>query len=273
MKILVIGDVVGRLGRQILTEMLPDIKKENDIDWVVANGENLAGGRGLNKKTVKEIQQAGVDIITSGNHVWFIDEGVELLKKKDSQILRPANYPPDTLGKGWGFFTNALGQKLIVINLIGRVFMKEDFDCPFRQADEILDDIKQDKTIKDFDGIVVDFHAEATSEKRALAEYLDGRVTAVVGTHTHVQTNDEKILQNGTAFMTDLGMTGSTNSVLGVGQEVIIKQFLTQLPQKFVWKTLGDKILCGCVLETKKGSVKALSISKISKYSDNQVYV
>jgi len=269
MKILCIGDIVGRLGRQMIKESLSDIKKAEKIDWVIANGENLAGGRGLNKKTVKEMTDAGVDVITSGNHIWFNDEGVQLLENKKSQVLRPANYPPDAPGRGWDVFTNALGQRMVVINLIGRVFMRDCFDCPFRAADQILDEIIADKTLIDLDAIVVDFHAEVTAEKRALAEHLDGQVTAVVGTHTHVQTNDAQILNQGTAFMTDLGMTGAYDSILGVKQVPIIKQFLTQRPQKFVWKTSGRKILSGCIIETKKGSVKAFSMSAVNKISDN----
>lgn len=269
MKILMIGDVVGRLGRQMIKENLPDLKQTHRIDWVIANGENLAGGRGFNKKTIKEILAAGVDIVTSGNHTWFNDEGVDLLDDANSPVLRPANYPSGTPGRGWSIFTNALGQRLIVVNLIGRVAMRECNDCPFRAADQILADIAADKTITDYNAIVIDFHAETTSEKRALAEYLDGQVTAVVGTHTHVQTNDAQILNQGTAFVTDLGMTGAADSILGVKQEVIIKQFLTQRPQKFVWKTSGRKILNGCVIETKKGSIKAISVSLINKLSDN----
>jgi len=269
MKILMIGDIVARPGRQIVESVLPEVRREYGIDWVVANGENLAGGRGLNRKTLKQITDAGVDVVTTGNHVWFNDEGVELLKKKSSPILRPANYPPDIPGRGWGLFTNALGQQLIVINLIGRVFMRENYDCPFRQTEKILNDIKNDPTIKNIDAIVIDFHAEATAEKMALAKYFDGQVTAVIGTHTHVTTADAEILKKGTAYLTDLGMTGTMESILGVEEDIIIEQFLSQLPQKFVWKTSGRKKFNAMLIETKKGSIKALSIDFLTRVSED----
>lgn len=265
MKVLMLGDIVARPGRNIVKELLAEFKNENGIDWVIANGENLAGGLGLNKKTAKEMFDAGVDILTSGNHIWKLDEAIGLLEKKDGHVLRPANYPPQNPGEGFRVFTNALGQKILVINLIGRVFFREDYDCPFRIVDEILDDKlkKEGINIKSLDGIFVDFHAEATSEKYAMAYHLSKRVTAVVGTHTHVATADEQILDDHTAYITDLGMTGATDTILGVEKDIVIKQFLTQLPQRFVWKTTGEKILSGVIIKTKKGSGKALSIERI----------
>lgn len=265
MKVLMIGDIVGRAGRHIVTELLPKFKKEEDIDWVIANGENLAGGLGLNKKTLAEILEAGVDIVTSGNHIWHQKESVEILNRKDSPVLRPINYPPDTAGAGWRVFTNAYGRSILVISAIGRVFFRENLDCPFRAIDNVLNkELKQNAIDADsLDGIFVDFHAEATSEKVALANYLAGRVTAVCGTHTHIPTCDERIINDGTAYVTDLGMAGTVDSVLGVDKEIIIKQFLTQLPQRFVWKTSGATQLTGVVIKTKKGSNKALSIKRI----------
>jgi 2',3'-cyclic-nucleotide 2'-phosphodiesterase len=265
MKILFLGDIVGRMGRQAVTEWLPGYKRQEKIDWVIANGENLAGGSGLNKKTVAEVQAAGVDIITSGNHVWRLPEGVMLLDKKDARILRPANYPAGNPGRGWDVFTNALGQQIVVINLIGRVHMREPYDCPFQTVDHILNAELPAAAIqaKNLDGILVDFHAETTSEKYALGYHLAGRVTAVVGTHTHVPTADEKILEGGTAYLSDLGMVGAADSILGVDRNIIIKQFLTARPQKFVWKTSGPKFLSGALVTTKKGSNKALSIKRV----------
>ena len=270
MKVLIIGDIVGRLGRQTVARFLPEYKQKNQIDWVIANGENLAGGIGLDEKTVKEVIKSGVDIITSGNHAFRRDGSMELFSNTKLPILRPANYPPETPGVGWRLFTNAIGQKIVVINLIGRIFFRENFDCPFRQADEILNQINNDPILKteNIDGIFIDFHAEATSEKTALANYLAGRITALVGTHTHVATNDARIIEDNTAYITDLGMTGSADSVLGVEKKVVIKQFLTQLPQKFMWKTSGPAIFCGAIIKTKKGSTKALSITKIYKNFD-----
>lgn len=261
-----LGDVVGRPGRRIVSELLPKFKKEHDIDWVIANGENLAGGLGLNKSTVQEMTEAGVDILTSGNHIWKQKDATELLTKKNSVVLRPQNYPPETPGSGWRIFTNSIGQTILVINLIGRVFFRENYDCPFRAADEILNKlVKQEGlNIDNLDGIFVDFHAETASEKQALGYYLGGRVTAVCGTHTHVPTCDEKLIDNKTAFVSDLGMCGAIDSILGVDKEVIIKQFLTQRHEYFVWKTSGQTIMSGVIVKTKKGSQKALSIKRIS---------
>ncbi len=271
MKILMIGDIVGRPGRTIVEQLLPKLRKEEDVDWVIANGENLAGGVGLDRKTVKQIMDAGVDVVTSGNHVFRKEEAFEMLKRNDSPILRPANYPPGTVGRGWRLFENALGQKLIVINIIGRMYFREDFDCPFRAVDQILDkEIRAEGIdISNVDAILVDFHAEATSEKMSMMHYLDGRVSAVLGTHTHVQTADEKIMPLGTAIISDVGMTGAGDSVLGVKKNIVIKQYLTQLPQKFVWKTSGPTFLSGVVIKTKNGSQKAISIKRVLLNLDN----
>ncbi len=271
MKVLMLGDIVSRPGRQIISALLPAYKKEHDIDWVIANGENMAGGIGLNKKTVQEILAAGVDVITSGNHVFRRSEAYEILPNKSYPILRPANYPPDTIGHGWRVFSNPLGQNILVINILGRVFFRDAYDCPFRAVDQILSQfaLHQPQFINNLDGIFVDFHAESTSEKMSLGHYLTGRVTAVCGTHTHVATCDEKILDNSTAFVSDLGMVGAVDSTLGVDKNITIKQFLTQLPQKFMWKTTGPSKLTGVLIKTKKGSIKALSIKRISLEYDN----
>jgi hypothetical protein len=271
MKVLMLGDIVSRPGRQLITELLLDYKQKNDIDWVIANGENLAGGVGLNKKTVQEMFAAGVDILTSGNHIFRRAEAYELLANKNYSILRPANYPPDTIGQGWRVFSNHLGQNILVINLLGRVFFRDSYDCPFRTADQILSQFASHhpQFVNNLDGIFIDFHAESTSEKISLANYLTGRVTAICGTHTHVPTCDEKILDDFTAFVSDLGMVGAVDSCLGVEKNITIKQFLTQLPQKFMWKTSGPSKLTGVLIKTKKGSIKALSIKRISLEFDN----
>ena len=266
-----IGDIVGRLGRKVVTELLPDFRKKNDIDWVIANGENMAGGIGVTKSTMTEMLNSGIDIVTSGNHVFRKDEASEILKKNDSVLIRPENYPKGTVGRGWKLFENALGQKIVVINIIGCVGFRECFDNPFQAVDRILnEEFKKEGIMTDkIDGIFVDFHAETTSEKIAMLYHLDGRVTAVCGTHTHVTTADEKVLPGGTAVICDLGMTGSTESVLGLNKEVVIKQFITQLPEKFMWKTTGAGKMSGVVIKTKKGSNKAISIKRISLNLDN----
>jgi hypothetical protein len=252
-------------------EKLREYRQKNNIDWVIANGENLAGGIGITKKTMEEMLDAGVDVITSGNHVFKKEDAEDILSNKKTKVLRPANYPPDVPGMGWKLFENDLGQRIIVINLIGRVFFRENFDCPFRTADQILaKEIKAEGIDIDLvDAILVDFHAEATGEKAGLANYLDGRISALAGTHTHVATADERILENGTAFVSDLGMTGVIDSNLGVDKKVVIKQFLTQLPKKFMWKTSGPTFSTGVVINLKKGSIKPLSIKRFLLKTDN----
>lgn len=226
MRFLLIGDVIGRTGRNTVKEVLPEVKKKYKPDFIVLNGENLAGGFGITKKVFDEVERLGIDVFTSGNHIWdkkdifkFIDE--------EPKILRPANYPPMVPGRGYGIYEKN-GKKIAVINLIGRVFMGLPLDCPFRKFDEIYEEIK-DKA----DYIIVDFHGEATSEKNAFGYYVDGRATVVFGTHTHVQTADEKILPKNTVYITDVGLTGAYHSVIGVSIDEPIKGFLTGLPQKF----------------------------------------
>lgn len=266
MKILMLGDIVGRVGRRLITELLPKFRRQEKVDWVIANGENMAGGRGVNESTYKEMLNAGVDVLTSGNHVFKLKEATKVLNKKDTILLRPENYPPGTPGYGWKIFTNGLGQRIAVVNLIGRTFFKENFDCPFRAADKILNalDITQKQENQILDGIFVDFHAEATAEKVTFGHYLAGRVTAVVGTHTHIPTCDEQILADHTAYVTDLGMAGPLDSSLGMDKDISTKQYLTQLPQKFMWITSGPGTMTGVLIKTKKGSQKALSIKRIS---------
>jgi hypothetical protein len=219
-KILAIGDVVGRPGRRTVRAILPNLRTELDIDLVIANGENAAGGFGITIDTAKELFNSGVDIITSGNHIWDQKDIIPHLDT-DIPILRPLNYPNAAPGRGYTIRDNAL-----VINLIGRVFVG-NFDCPFRTIDRLL------KTLDDIPPvIIVDFHAEATAEKQALGWFLDGRVSAVVGTHTHVPTADTSILTKGTAFVSDLGMVGPINSVIGSEIEDTLERFLTQMPKR-----------------------------------------
>lgn len=226
MNILLIGDIVGEPGRNVLKRKLPVVVSEHDVDLVIANGENAAGGSGLTPEVAREILEAGVDVITSGNHIWSKKEIVPFLDS-EPRILRPINYPPGTAGRGSGVFQSRNGYSVAVINAEGRVFSPVNLDCPFRALDEVIGEVRRYTPV-----IVVDFHAEATSEKVAMGWYLDGRVTAVLGTHTHVQTADERVLPGGTAYITDAGMTGSWEGVIGVRKDIILKRFLTQLPAR-----------------------------------------
>ncbi|MDN5364380.1 MAG: 2,3-cyclic-nucleotide 2-phosphodiesterase [Eubacteriales bacterium] len=226
MRVLFIGDVVGRPGRRALQEALPGIKSELALDFIIANGENAAGGNGLTRPVADELYAAGVDVITMGNHVWDKKEIFDFIDREE-KLLRPANYPDPCPGRGYAIFEVG-GVRVGVVNLSGRVFLGGGLLCPFRVIDGILEEIRPITPL-----IIVDFHAEATSEKIALSWYLDGRVSALIGTHTHVQTADEKILPGGTAYITDAGMTGPWVSVLGVKPATVIEKFLLQRPVKF----------------------------------------
>lgn len=226
MKLLFIGDVVGRPGRQALSRRLDRLIDRHLVDLVVANGENAAAGFGLTLDVAKELFDLGVDVMTSGNHIWDKREIYGYLDQQ-SRLLRPANYPGSPPGRGSGLYATSSGLQVGVINLEGRIFMNP-LDCPFRTADRLVAELRAKTPM-----ILVDFHAEATSEKMALAHYLDGRVSAVIGTHTHVQTADEQILPGGTAYLTDAGMTGARDSVIGVCKEIAIEKFLSQLPNRF----------------------------------------
>ena len=221
MNVLFIGDIVGRPGREATKLLLPKLIKKEEIDFVIANGENLAHGKGMTEKTYLEMKEAGIDCFTSGNHIWAKKEFVPFLEDKNVKVLRPANYPPDAPGRGYEIFEVGT-SKLAVINLMGRVFFPVDLDCPFRKLDEILKEIGEMPTI-------VDFHAEATSEKRAFGLYAQKRVSAVLCTHTHIPSADEEILGQKTAYISDVGMVGPHDSVLGVEKELIVQKFLDQI--------------------------------------------
>jgi metallophosphoesterase (TIGR00282 family) len=225
MNILMVGDVFGEPGRAAIKKLLPGLRRQHEIDLAVVNVENAAGGSGVLPGMVREFLDSGADVMTSGNHIFSKKEIIPLIAK-ENLLLRPANYPAGTPGAG--FVTVKAGPHRVgVLNLMGRVFMNP-IDCPFRKADEVLPELARETRI-----ILVDMHAEATSESVAMGWYLDGRVSAVVGTHRHVQTADERVLPKGTAYITDLGMTGPTEGVIGVDREIILRRFLTQMPVRF----------------------------------------
>ena len=255
MNILAIGDLVGNAGIKELRYRIKDLKEENNIDFVVVNGENAAEGMGITEKNFNDILKSNVDVITMGNHTWgkkdifnFIDH---------PKLIRPANYPKGVVGKGYAIY-KCKNKKIAVINLIGRVSMNVLAENPFLKANEILEEIKDEADI-----IIIDFHAEATAEKIALANYLDGQVTAIFGTHTHVQTADEKILPKGTGYITDIGMTGPRDSVIGMNIKTSVKRFATTLPEKYKIAT-GDCMLNGVVLKIHSKTNKIKEIKRIN---------
>jgi metallophosphoesterase (TIGR00282 family) len=255
MKILFVGDIVGRPGRRALKSLLPNVVDRYKIDFVIANGENAAGGFGITDRAATEIFECGVHAITSGNHVWDKKEAVGYLAR-EARVLRPLNYPPGVPGAGSLVHDLDMGVKVAVVNISGRVFM-QGMDCPFRAADEEISRLKQITP-----NIIVDFHAEATSEKIAFGYYLDGRVSAVLGTHTHVQTADERVLDGGTAYITDVGMTGPVESVIGVDRDIVIERFLTHIPLRFE-VAKGKTMLSAVVVEINGQTGKASAITRL----------
>jgi len=255
MKVLFIGDIVGKGGRRAVRELLPSLREREGVEFVIANAENAAGGMGVTSEKAKELLEMGIDVLTSGNHIWKKKEILSYIER-EPRLLRPANYPSGAPGRGSGVFRARNGIKVGVLNLEGRVFMKA-LECPFRTAEERIDYLKKESPI-----LVVDFHAEATSEKMAMGWFLDGEVSAVIGTHTHVQTADERILPAGTAYITDAGMTGPINSVIGIKKELAIERFLTLLPNRFE-PAKGEIELQGVIVEIDDESGLALNIKRI----------
>ena len=259
MKLLFIGDIVGRPGRHAVKELLPRLREQHALDFVIANGENSAGGSGITPATAGEIFSAGVDVITSGDHLWDQKEVMELLTS-ENRFLRPLNYPPDAPGHGSGMFEIQNSKfKIAVLNAQGRTFMQPQLENPFLLAAEEVKRLREQTKI-----IFVDFHAEATSEKIAFARFLDGQVSAVIGTHTHVQTADEQIFPGGTAYLSDAGFTGPHESVLGREIEPVIQRFLTAMPQRF--EVAKDRVLLhGAVIEIDDASGKAITIHRVAE--------
>lgn len=256
MKILAIGDIVGEAGVRELKTKMPLIKQEHDIDFIIVNGENSASGMGITEKNFNDILSVGTDVITMGNHTWAKRDIFKFIDHP--QIIRPANYPNGVVGKGYGIYESKNGKKVAVINLIGRVDINILSENPFLIGKEIVEKLKSEVDI-----IIVDFHAEATAEKIAMVNYLDGEITALFGTHTHVQTADERILPNGTGYITDLGMTGPKNSVIGMEVSASIKRFETTLPERYKIAE-GECILNGCIFELDDETCNVKNITRIN---------
>ncbi len=257
MKILAIGDIVGKNGRAAVNQLVPALRDELSIDFVIANGENMAGGRGLNMKTINDLTAAKLDVITTGDHIWDQRQFVGEIEQCE-HVIRPANLPACQPGKGFVVIEKN-GIKVAVINLLGQVFINTQSNNPFETVDKILSELPEDvKTI------IVDFHAEATSEKIAMGRYLTGRVSAVFGTHTHVQTNDAEIFENSTAYITDVGMVGSKNSILGRKIKPVVKRFSTGIPASFDVEH-NDIRFCGAVIEIDETTGRAVSIETVVK--------
>ncbi len=251
--ILAVGDIIGRPGRQTVQELLPDLRQQYGLDLVIANAENTAGGLGLTSTTAKELLNAGVNVLTSGNHIWAQKEIIPYLEG-ELPILRPLNYPPSVPGRGY-----IVNNQAMVVNLIGRTFIG-DFDCPFRAMDKLLAEPKPPV-------IIVDFHAEATSEKMSMGRYLDGRVSAVLGTHTHVGTIDAQLLPQGTAYVTDIGMTGPIDSIIGNDTKSVLQRFLTAIPYHL---SVGrGKVMFNAILvKIDDDSGRAISIDRIYREAE-----
>ena len=255
MRIAFFGDVVGRPGRRAVAIVLRRIRREEAIDFVVANGENAAGGKGIDVGSAEELQDAGVDVITTGNHVWAHRDIVPYLGE-NHRVLRPLNFAPGTPGAGWVVRPARDGTPVGVVNLIGRVFMGPA-DCPFRAAEAVLPEVAREARV-----VLVDMHAEATSEKVGMGRYLDGRVSAVVGSHTHVQTADEAVLSAGTAVLSDAGMCGPEDSVLGVRTDRVLERFLSQLPVRFEVAS-GPVLVQGALIDVVPETGRATAIRRI----------
>lgn len=256
MRILAVGDIVGKVGLQKLKETLPKIVEENNIDFIIVNGENAADGMGLTEKMYKDILSLNVNVVTMGNHTWGKKEIFNFID--DKSIIRPANYPDNNPGKGYNIY-ECNGKKICVINLIGRTSMTVLSENPFIKVKDILNKVNNIVDI-----IIVDFHAEATAEKIALGYFLDGEVNIIFGTHTHVQTSDERVLSKGTAYITDIGMTGPKESVIGMDIDVSIKRFLTSLPEKYKVAD-GEGKFNSCLFEIDESTNKVTNITRINR--------
>lgn len=260
MKILFFGDIVGRPGRNAIKQILPEWKEKYRPDLIIANGENMAHGKGITDKSLQEIIKAGVDAVTSGDHIWDQKEAKTLLENPQKPVIRPANFPPGVPGKDH-WITEVGTKKILIFNLLGRVFMKNQYDDPFRAAKAMIEEHQDEVDI-----IIVDWHSEATAEKKALGWYLDGEVSAVLGTHTHVPTADERILPQGTAYISDVGMVGVRDSSLGMKKEIAINRFLTQMHQKL--EVAEGEVEVDAVLIDIENQGKAKKIKRLNQVID-----
>ncbi len=258
MRFLIIGDVVGRPGRRTVAKLVGEIREKEGIDVVLANVENAAGGFGITRKVYEELRSMGIDVFTSGNHIWDKKEVLQFIDSSPD-LLRPANYPEGVPGRGYGVFEKN-GKKFAVINLMGRVFMDNGLENPFRTFDAIYEDVSRETKV-----VVVDFHAEATSEKWAFAIYTDGRASVVYGTHTHVPTADEMILKGGTAYVTDVGMTGPLYSVIGMRAKEPIERFLLAMPRKFQVEEKEEVVFNAVIVEVDEETGRARDIKRIKR--------
>ena len=260
MKILFFGDIVGKIARRAIKKVLPELKEKYSPDLIIANAENSAHGIGVTESIIRELQEAGIDFFTSGDHIFDKPDGIGLVSAARPVIIRPANFPEGVAGTGYQVLEVG-SRKVLVINLIGRVFMKRDYDCPFRKLDEILKKIK----VEDMAAVVLDFHAEATSEKCAMGWYAAGRVSAVLGTHTHVPTADQKILSGGTAFVSDVGMVGATDSIIGDKKEPIINSFLNQTSIQLDIPEEGEVTVGAVLIEIDPKTRQAVSFERLDR--------
>lgn len=261
-RIMMIGDIVGRPGRMIVKEKLRYLKKKHALDFIIANGENAAGGVGLTKAIADELFNSEIDFLTMGNHTWDKKEIFEFIDYEPC-LIRPANYPPGTPGKGSSVVRLKRDLKIGIINLSGRTFLSP-LDCPFRIGEELAKSIARETPV-----IIVDFHAEATSEKIAFGWFMDGKVSAVIGTHTHVQTADERILPGGTGFITDVGMTGPRDSVLGVKTDLVLEKFMTQLPVRFEIAS-GPAQINAVILDIDESTGRTLRIERVQEFNEDK---
>jgi metallophosphoesterase (TIGR00282 family) len=256
--ILCIGDICGRPGRTAVSDSLERLREEFAVDFVIANGENAAAGFGITSAIARDLLDVGVDCLTSGNHCWAQKESYGAYDA-EARLLRPANFPPGAPGRGSGVYEVGGGAQIGVLNLVGRVFL-DAVDCPFQVGEAELEGLRAKTPV-----VIVDMHAEATSEKLAMAHCLDGRVSAIVGTHTHVQTADERILPGGTAYITDIGMTGARNSIIGVTPEPVLRRFVQRLPARFEPPKTGPWVLQGVVVRVSDRTGKGEHIERITR--------
>lgn len=257
MNILFVGDIFGNPGRQAIKKLLPELRRKREVDFVIANCENSAGGKGVTEKIAEELFASGCDLLTGGNHIFAQRDSYDFIDA-ETRLVRPVNFPPGAPGRGYVVHRSAAGPLIGVVNACGRTFMAQHYDDPFRAIDGCVQKIREKTPL-----IIVDFHAETTSEKVAMGWYLDGRVTAVLGTHTHIPTADERILHHGTAYMTDVGMTGPYDSVIGDDKDVILEAIMTQRPRRFEVAAPNEVFLCGALVTASMETGVAERIERI----------